>query len=86
MPHWLSNWIQNQKRTRRFHPSWILLVAVVTIVVAGIIWIAAELVAKVEQRDRPSATELPALGKTAMPAEEVGNVRGPPQRTNIGIV
>lgn len=71
MPHWLSNWIQNQKRTRRFHPSWILLVVVVTIVVAGIIWIAAELVAKVEQRDRPPTTELPAPGKTAVPAEEV---------------
>lgn len=87
MPHWLSNWIENQKRTRRFHPSWIVLVAVVTIIVAGMIWIAAELVAKAEQRDRPPAAELPAPGKTEAPAEEVpGDVRGPTQRRNIGIV
>lgn len=76
MPHWLSNWIQNQKRTTRFHPSWILLVAVVTIVVAGIIWIAAELVANAEQGDRPPATELPAPGQTEAPAEEVPTTSG----------
>jgi hypothetical protein len=42
----VRNWLENQKRTRKFHPSWILLTVLVTIAVGGIIWIVAELVAK----------------------------------------
>lgn len=98
MPHWLSDWIQNQKRTRRFHPSWILLAAVVVLVVAGIIWILATLVTKAEaeQRDRQPAAESPAPDETAVPAEEVpatpggqrhrGRALSLPQQINIGIV
>jgi len=75
MRHWFSHWIQNQKQTRRFHPSWILLVVVATIVVAGIIWIPAAVVTQAVQYDRLPAAELPAAGKTAVPAEEVPATR-----------
>lgn len=64
------NWVQNQKQTRRFHPSWILLVVVVTVVVAGIIWIPAELIARAEHDDRPPAAKLPVGGESALPREE----------------
>src|SRR5574340_1827278 len=65
------NWVQNQKQTRRFHPSWILLVVVVTVVVAGIIWIPAELIARAEHDDRPPAAKLPVGGESALPREEI---------------
>jgi hypothetical protein len=46
MPVWFRNWLESQKQTRKFHPSWIVLVVIVTIVVASIIWVLAEVVAK----------------------------------------
>ncbi len=46
MAHWLKNWFESQKQTRKFHPSWILLVVMVTLVVAGILWMLAELAAR----------------------------------------
>lgn len=99
MPHRFSNWIQSEKHTRRFHPSWILLAVVVTVVVACIVWIPAAPVTKAEQYDRVPAGELPTRGKTAVPPEEVPAAHDPwtPTRagpktirvdlsTNIGIV
>jgi heme/copper-type cytochrome/quinol oxidase subunit 2 len=65
MSHWFSNWVQNQKQTRRFHPSWILLVVVVTVIVAGIIWIFAALVTRAEQDDHPPAAKLPVRAEEA---------------------
>jgi hypothetical protein len=47
MSNWLRNWFESQKQTRKFHPSWILLVVTVTLGVAGILWILAELVARI---------------------------------------
>ncbi|MGK2951873.1 MAG: hypothetical protein ACSLEZ_05750 [Thiobacillus sp.] len=78
---------------RKFHPSWILLALVVTIVVDGIVWIPAAVVKKTDRYERP-ATEQPAPGKTAVPAEEVPATptrTGPKTiwvdlSTNIGIV
>lgn len=72
MSDWLSNWVQNQKQTRKFHPSWILLVVVVTGIVAGIIWIVAELVTRAEQDHQPPAAKLPVGARiaVAVPAEE----------------
>lgn len=64
------NWIQNQKQTRRFHPSWILLVVVVVVVVAGIVWIPAELITRAEHDDRPPAAKLPVGGESSLPREE----------------
>lgn len=69
MSNWLSTWWKNQKRPGGFHPSWILLVVAATLVVAGIIWILAELVSKMEY-DRPSAAALPASTKISVPADE----------------
>jgi len=46
MPVWFRTWLESQKQTRKFHPSWIVLVVIVTIVVGSIIWVLAELVAK----------------------------------------
>lgn len=77
MSHWFSHWIQNQKQTRRFHPFWILLAVVVTIIVAGIIWIPAALVTRAEQDDRPPAAN--SRGKTAVPAEKIPATRALPQ-------
>lgn len=77
MPHWFTNWVQNQKQTRRFHPSWILLVVVVTVIVAGTIWIFAALVARAEQDDRPPAAQLPVRTITAVPVQEAPATRIP---------
>jgi hypothetical protein len=46
MPVWFRTWFENQKQTRKFHPSWIVMVVIVTIVVGSIIWVLAALVAK----------------------------------------
>jgi len=46
MPVWFRHWLESQKQTRKFHPSWIVLVVIVTMVVASIIWVLAEVVAK----------------------------------------
>lgn len=79
MSHRLSNWIENQKQTRRFHPSWILLAVVVTIVVAAIVWIPAAVVTKAERYER-----LPAVGNTAVPAEEIPATSEPWTPTRAG--
>lgn len=70
MSNGLRNWLQSQKHTRGFHPSWILLVVAATLVVAGLVWIPASLVAKTEY-DR-----LPASGAAAArpPAAQPGNI------------
>jgi thiosulfate dehydrogenase len=70
MPNSLRTWIQGLKRTGRFHPSWILLVVLTTLVVAGIVWIPAKLVTKTEQEssadDRAvSAADTPASATEA---------------------
>lgn len=46
MPVWFRNWLESQKQTRKFHPSWIVMVVIVTLVVGSIIWVLAELVAE----------------------------------------
>lgn len=48
MSHWLKQFLNSQKQTRKFHPIWIVLVAVTTMIVAGVIWIPASIVPKVE--------------------------------------
>jgi hypothetical protein len=71
MSQWLTHWIQNQKQTGRFHPSWILLAVVVTIVIAGIVWIPAAVVAKADRYERLPAADLNAPGETAVPAGDL---------------
>lgn len=51
MSHWLRNWLDKEMQTRKFHPSWIVLTVVLIIVVASIIWIVAEWVAKAPLTD-----------------------------------
>jgi flagellar basal body-associated protein FliL len=75
MSHWLRNWLKSQKQTRRFHPSWILLVVVITLIVAGIIWIPATLVSKAkkvgyEYERLPAAQTLSAPANNAAHAKE----------------
>ncbi|MBW8371889.1 MAG: c-type cytochrome [Thiobacillus sp.] len=70
MPNWFSKWLENQKHTRAFHPSWILLVVATTIIIAGIVWIPAALVSKAEYDRLPSAA-LPASEKTSAPTGEI---------------
>jgi thiosulfate dehydrogenase len=70
MPNWFRKWLQGQKQTGRFHPSWILLVVLTTLVVAGIVWIPAELVSKTQSEDSPEAQAVPA-SDTQAPATEV---------------
>jgi len=64
MPNWFSKWFENQKHTRAFHPSWILLVVATTIIIASIVWIPAALISKAEYRRLPAAA-LPASGNSA---------------------
>jgi len=70
MSSWFGKWLENQKRTRGFHPSWILLVVAATLVVAGIVWIPASLVSKAEY-DRLPCAALPASDKASAPADEI---------------
>lgn len=70
MSNWFRNWLENQKQTRKFHPSWILLVVATTIIIAGIVWIPAALVSKAEYRRVPAAA-LPASGNSASQARDV---------------
>ncbi len=62
MSHWLKQFLNSQKQTRKFHPIWIVLVAVTTMIVAGVIWIPAAVVPKVE----PPAPH-PAISTAAHP-------------------
>lgn len=71
MPIWLSKWIHGLKQTGRFHPSWILLVVLATLVVAGIVWIPAELVSKTESDRQPDAQIVPAADTPATGEEPV---------------
>ena len=70
MSNWLRNWLENQKQTGKFHPSWILLVVAATIIIAGIVWIPAQLVAKAEYRRLPAAA-LPASVNSASQTRDV---------------
>lgn len=65
MSNWLRNWFENQKQTRAFHPSWILLGVVATVIVAGIVWIPAALFLKAEDSRVPAAHGSPAPEKEA---------------------
>lgn len=71
MSNWLRNWLESQKQTRRFHPSWILLVVVTTLVVAGIVWIPAKFASKAEYDRLPAAQLVPAPGKNAARSGEI---------------
>lgn len=85
MPIWLSKWIQGLKQTGRFHPSWILLVVLTTVVVAGIVWIPAQMVSKTEPDRPPDAQAMPATPTPAPVTEEAGlttNSRAP-ARTSV---
>ena len=77
MPIWLSKWIQGLKQTGRFHPTWILLVVLTTLVVAGIVWIPAELVSKTEPDRPPAARAVPASTPAAPVPEEPAPVENP---------
>lgn len=46
MSNLLRNWFDNARQTRKFHPSWIVLTVIITILVGSVIWIVAEWAAK----------------------------------------
>ncbi|MDO9468442.1 MAG: c-type cytochrome [Thiobacillus sp.] len=70
MPNWFRKWLQSQKQTGRFHPTWILLVVLATLVVAGIVWIPAELVSKTQTQHAPEPQAVPASDTQAPATEE----------------
>jgi len=70
MPNWLRKWIHGLKQTGRFHPSWILLVVLATLVVAGVVWIPAELVSKTGPDHPPDARAVPAATLPAPATDE----------------
>lgn len=76
----IGKWIDNQKQTR-FHPTWILAVVLATALVAAIIWIPAELVARKAEYERlPTAAGPPAaVEEEPAPAEDPAgaNIRQP---------
>lgn len=80
MPVWFRNWLENQKQTRKFHPSWIVMVVIVTLVVGSIIWVLAELVAKSDALSTrpPGATR--TEGRPAM-IERIPHPPGPDRDT-----
>lgn len=62
---WLKRFYIDQRQSGKFHPIWIVLVVAVTIILASIVWIPAEVVPKVEpilhnnpSRIQPSVTPL----------------------------
>lgn len=48
MSAWFKRFVASQKQTGRFHPLWIVLAVALTVIVAGIVWIPALIVPKVE--------------------------------------
>ena len=58
-------------RTRRFHPGWIVLVVVATLVVAGLIWLPASVVSKTDQAAETQLRNEEAA-KSRPPAEATG--------------
>lgn len=78
MSNWLRNWFENQKQTRAFHPSWILLGVVVTVIVAALVWIPAALFVKAESPRVPAAQGSPAPEKEAPQTATIPTVRQPP--------
>ncbi|MDP3584852.1 MAG: c-type cytochrome [Thiobacillus sp.] len=58
------------KQTGRFHPSWILLVVLTTLVVAGIVWIPTQMVSKTQPESLADARAVPASNTPASATEE----------------
>lgn len=54
---WLKRFYIDQRRSGKFHPIWIVLVVAVTIVLASIVWIPAEVVPKIEPAQHPSSIQ-----------------------------
>lgn len=78
MPNWLRTWMHERKQNGRFHPLWILLVVLATLVVAGIVWIPAELVSKTEPEHPPAA---PAVSAAPAPAGDAADAADASQKT-----
>lgn len=62
---WLKRFYIDQKQSGRFHPIWIVFVVAITLILASIVWIPAEVVPKIEpamhnspSRIQPSGTPL----------------------------
>ncbi|MHB1186998.1 MAG: c-type cytochrome [Thiobacillus sp.] len=76
MSNWLKNWFESQKQTRKFHPSWIVLVVTLTLVVAGIVWIPTSLVLKAKYHPLPTEHSSSASGQNAAQTGNVPTVIG----------
>lgn len=50
---WLKRFYIDQRQSGKFHPIWVVLVVAVTIVLASIVWIPAEVVPKIEPAQHP---------------------------------
>ncbi len=65
---WISFWrfYENQKQTSKFHPIWIVLVATITLVIAGIVWIPALVVPRIEPITPHSPLMVPPVSKVLL--------------------
>lgn len=52
--------IWQQQKNGRFHPSWILIVVALTLLIAGIVWVPAWIVPRIEREPQ----RLPSLSPT----------------------
>lgn len=82
MPNRFQTWFAGLSQTRRFHPAWIVLAVLVTLAVAVVVWVPAELVARHDAadagRDRaaPGAADAPAGAAPPVPAPQPGAPAG----------
>lgn len=65
----LKRFFQQQKKGK-FHPSWILLVVALTVIIAGIVWIPAWLVPRVDGKPDRLPYLMPTSAKIIMVNED----------------
>lgn len=70
MDTWRNTWrkrcFDSQKQTGKFHPIWIVLAAIATLIVAGIIWLPALIVPRVEPKPQHSPSLSPPIRKVML--------------------
>ncbi len=80
MPNAFTTWFYGLRQTRRFHPSWIVLVVLVSLVIAAIMWIPAITVARHDQQEHLRDSPHVAPSPTTDRAPAAPTAAGPIQR------
>lgn len=76
MSNRFQTWIAGLRQTRRFHPAWIVLAVLITVVVAAIVWVPAELIARRDSADAARDRAVPAAAPPSAPAPDAAPAGG----------